>query len=179
MRGILNCCYLFARYHTHILWDHTTFCVTSHALFLDITPSIFDSSSNLSVSSRPVHQLYHTNSLYDITHTLCMTSHSVCVTSHEHIMTSHLYRYDIKFSIFVISYPIYMISPILFHENKTTIPGISPTVFDITATAQCGLTRSINAFTTVMEDFTLGTGMTSYTPYLKTNSDFMTSNVSI
>ena len=28
-----------------------------------------------------------------------------------------------------------MISPILFHENKTTKPGISPTVFDITATA--------------------------------------------
>ena len=28
-----------------------------------------------------------------------------------------------------------MISPILFHENKMTIPGISPTVFDITATA--------------------------------------------
>ena len=28
-----------------------------------------------------------------------------------------------------------MISPILFHENKTTIPGISPAVFDITSTA--------------------------------------------
>ena len=28
-----------------------------------------------------------------------------------------------------------MISTILFHENQTTIPGISPTVFDIKATA--------------------------------------------
>ena len=28
-----------------------------------------------------------------------------------------------------------MISPILFHEKKTTIPGISPTVFDMRATA--------------------------------------------
>ena len=50
-------------------------------------------------------------------------------------MTSHPYRYDIISSIFMTSYPIYMISPILFHENKTTIHPISPTVFDITATA--------------------------------------------
>ena len=68
-------------------------------------------------------------------HTICMTSHSICMTSHEQFMTSHPYRYDMASSVFMISYPIYMISPILFHENKTTIPGISPTVFDITATA--------------------------------------------
>ena len=47
-----------------------------------------------------------------------------------------------------------MISPILFHESKTTIPGISPTVFDITATASVWSHRSINAFTTIMEIFT-------------------------
>ena len=68
-------------------------------------------------------------------HTICMTSHSVCMPSHEHFMTSHPYTYDITSSIFMTSYPIYMISPKLFHENKTTIRGISPTVFDITATA--------------------------------------------
>ena len=68
-------------------------------------------------------------------HTIFMTSFSVCMTSHQHFMTSHLYRYDITSSIFMISYPIYMISPILFHENKTTIPGTSPTVFDIKARA--------------------------------------------
>ena len=67
-------------------------------------------------------------------HTLCMTSHSVCMTSHEHFMKSHAYRYDITCSIFM-TYPIYMKSPILFHENKTTISGISTTVFDITAVA--------------------------------------------
>ena len=45
------------------------------------------------------------------------------------------YRYDITSSIFMTSYAIYMISPILFHENKTNIPDISPTVFDIPAAA--------------------------------------------
>ena len=68
-------------------------------------------------------------------HTICMPSHSVCMTSYEHIMTSHPYSYYITSRIFRTSYPIYMISPILFHENKTTIPDISPMVFDITATA--------------------------------------------
>ena len=68
-------------------------------------------------------------------HTICMTSHSGCMPSHEHFMTSHLYRYDITSSISMTSYPVYIISPLLFHENKTSIPGISPTVFDITAPA--------------------------------------------
>ena len=64
-----------------------------------------------------------------------MTSYSVCMTSHEHFMTSHPYSYNITSIIFMTSYPIYMISPILFHENKTIIPGISPAVFDITSPA--------------------------------------------
>ena len=89
------------RHHTHILWDHTTFCMSSYALILDILPTISDTTSTLSVSSRSVHQLYHTNSPYDITHTLCMTSQSVCMTSHEHFMTSHPYKYDITNSIFM------------------------------------------------------------------------------
>ena len=93
-----------------------------------------DTTSAVSVSSNPVSQLCYTT-LYMTLHTVYMTSHSVCMTSHEHFMTSHPYRYDIIASIFMTSYAIYMISPILFHENKMMIPGISPTVFDNTATA--------------------------------------------
>ena len=96
----------------------------------------------LYLTLHPLYACHQTQCIYYITPTLCMTlhtiyttSHSVCMTSHEQFMTSHQYRYDIKCSIFMISYPIYMISPILFHENKTTIPGISPTLFDIRATA--------------------------------------------
>ena len=122
---------------------------------------------------------YITTTLCMILHTICMTSHSVCMTSHEHFMTTHPYKYDITSSIFMTSYPIYIISPILFHENKTTIPGISLTVFDITPLNLCGHTRSINAFIKIMEVFTLGTRMTSYTSYITPNSDFMTSIVSI
>ena len=100
----------------------------------DITPSISDTTSTLSVSSRPEYQLYHTHSLYDITHYI-MTSHSVCMISHEHFMTSHPYRCDIISSIIMTSYPIYMLSPNCFHGNTTTIPDISPTIFDITVIA--------------------------------------------
>ena len=99
-----------------------------------ISPFISDTTSTVSVSSKPVYQFYYTNSFMTL-HTIRMLSHSVCMTSHEHFMTSHPYNYDITSSIFMTSYPIYMLSPILFHENKTTIPGISPTVLDITATA--------------------------------------------
>ena len=90
-----------------------------------------------------IHCICHTNqcincmtlTLCMTLHTIRMTSHSICMTAHEHFMTSNQYRYDIISSIFMTSYPIYMISPILFLENQMTIPGISPTVFDTTATA--------------------------------------------
>ena len=87
---------IFYQITPHYVWYHMH-CV------LDITPSISDNTSTLSLSSRPVYQLYHTNSLYDITHTLCMTSLSVCMTSHEHFMVSHPYRYDITKCIFMTS----------------------------------------------------------------------------
>ena len=89
---------------TSILYEITPHYVWHHMhCIIDITPSISDITSTLSMSSRPVYQLYHTNSLYDITHTLCRTSQSVCMTPHEHIMTSHPYRYDITHSVFVTS----------------------------------------------------------------------------
>ena len=113
-------------------------------------------------------------------HTICMTSHSVCMTSHEHVMTSHPYRYDITSILFMTSYPIYMIAPILFHENEMSIPGISPTVFFTSQPLHlCGHIRSINSFTTILGVFTLDTCMTSYTTYSTSNSDFMTSIISI
>ena len=99
-----------------------------------ISPFISDTKSIVSVSSKPVYQFYYTHSFMTLC-TIRMTSLSVCMISHEHFMTSHPYNYDITSSIFMTSCPIYMISPILLHENKTTIPGISPTVLDITATA--------------------------------------------
>ena len=114
----------YIRHHTH---DNTKVYLPSHPLYLTL---------------HPLYQCHQTKCINCITatlcmtlHTICITSHSVCRTSHEYFMTSHPYRYDITSSIFMTSYPIYMISPILFHENKTIISDISPTVFDITATA--------------------------------------------
>ena len=98
------------------------------------TQKLYLPSHSLYLTLHPVYLCHQTQCINYITHTLCMTlhticmsSHSVCMTSHEQVMTSHPYRYDITSIIFMTSYPIYMISPILFHENKTTIPGISPT----------------------------------------------------
>ena len=118
-------------HHTHYIRHHT--CDNTKVISA-ISPFISDTKSIVSVSSKPVYQFYYTHSFMTLC-TIRMTSLSVCMISHEHFMTSHPYNYDITSSIFMTSCPIYMISPILLHENKTTIPGISPTVLDITATA--------------------------------------------
>ena len=109
------------------------------------TQKLYLPSHPLYLTLHPLYLCHQTQCINCITptccmtlHTICMTSHSVCMTSREHLMTSHPYRYDITSILFMTSYPIYMIAPILFHENKTTLPGILPTVFDITATASVG-----------------------------------------
>ena len=138
---------------TPILWVHTIVVTTLPQCIHDITHTIYNITHmitqklylpphRLYLTLQPLYLCHQTQCINCITptlcmtlHTICMTSHSVCMTSHEHFMTSRPYRYDITSSIFMTSYPIYMISPILFLENQTTIPGISSTVFDITATA--------------------------------------------
>ena len=121
---------LYSWYHTQYIWlythENTKVISASHPLYLTL---------------HPLYLCHQTQCISCITptccmtlHTICMTSHSVCMTSHEHFMRSHPYRYDITSSVFMTSYPIYMISPIFFIENKMTIPGIAPTVFDITVT---------------------------------------------
>ena len=138
---------------TSTLWVHTIVVTTLHTLHslhhthyiqhhTHDNAKVYLPSQPLYLTLHPLYLCHQTQCINCITPTLCMTlhtlsmtSHSVCMASHEHFMTPHLYRYDITSSIFMTSYPIYMISPIVFHENKTTIPGISPTVFDITATA--------------------------------------------
>ena len=49
-------------------------------------------------------------------------------------MTSYPSMYNITPSIFMTSYPIRMLSPYCFHDKTSTIPDMSPTIFDITAT---------------------------------------------
>ena len=144
----------------------------SHTLYLTLHPR------NL---CHQIHCInYITPSLCMILHTICMTSHSVCMTSYEHFMTSH--------HIGVTSHPVYLWHLIQYiwyhpycyhHENKTTLTGISPTVFDITATAslwphllyQCRPNNygSLHTWHTYDNIHTLH----------HTNSDFMTSIVSI
>ena len=99
-----------------------------------ISPTISNTTSTVSVSSNPGYQLYHTHSMYDITHTICVTSYSVCMPSQLLFRTLHTSMYNFATSIFMTSYPICTISPYCFHGNTTTIPDISPAIFDITAT---------------------------------------------
>ena len=49
-------------------------------------------------------------------------------------MTSYPSKYSITPSIFMTSYPICTLSPYCFHDNTMTIPDISHSIFDTTAT---------------------------------------------
>ena len=80
------------------------------------------------------YHLYHTHSLYDITHTIRGTSYSVRMLSQQLFMTLYISMDNITPSIFMTSYPICTLSPYCFHDNTTTIPDIWHTIFDTTAT---------------------------------------------
>ena len=67
----------------------------------------------------------------------------------------------------------------MFHENKTNIPGISATVFDITVTASVWSQLLYQFLQNNYGSHHTSHRMTSYTPYITSDSDFMTSIVSI
>ena len=77
-------------HHIHSLWRHTIEVIPLHPLHAwhrtpniwhntygntnvisDICPNISNTTSTVSVSSNPAYQLYHTHTLYDITHYTC------------------------------------------------------------------------------------------------------------
>ena len=148
------------RHHIHTLWLHTivfitlyplhswhhTPCILRHThgntnVICAIWNTISNTTSTVSVSSNTGHHLYHTHSLYDITHTIRVTSYSVCMLSQQLFVTSYPSTYIIKTSIFISSYPVGMLSPYCFHDNTRTIRDISPTTFDITATVSVSSQR--------------------------------------
>ena len=54
--------------------------------------------------------------------------------SQELFMTLYSSMHNITISIFMTSYPICLLTPYCFHDNATTIPDISLTIFDVKAT---------------------------------------------
>ena len=97
------------------------------------------------------------NTLWHHTH-IDMTSHPVYLWHHIQYIWYHPYCLMKTKRLYLASHPLYLTSqPLHLYGHK----------------------RSIYAFTTIMRVFTLGTCMTSYTPYSTSNSDFMISIVSI
>ena len=116
--------------HIHSLWLHTIVVITLHPLnswhhtpyiwhhthgntnvISAIWPAMSNTTSAVSVSSQTGYHLYHNQSLYDITQTICVTSYSVCMLSKQLFVTSYPSVYNITPSIFMTSYPIHMLSP--------------------------------------------------------------------
>ena len=106
--------------HIHSLWLHTIVIITlqprhsgHHTPYMwqyqhgntniisAIWPTISNPTSTVSVSSNPRYPLYHTHSLYDITHTIRVASYSVCLLSQQLFMTLYPSVCNIISSIFM------------------------------------------------------------------------------
>ena len=129
---------LHSLHHTPSIWHQTH---GKRYIISAIWPTISNTTSTVSVSSNSRYQLYHTNSLYDTTHTIRVTSYSVSMLSQQLFMTLYPSMYNITPSVFMTSYPVCTLSPYCFHDNTTPIPDISPTIFDITATVSVSSDR--------------------------------------
>ena len=112
--------------------------MTSNHHFYDITPTIFDIISTVSVSSHPLYWWYHTNYIYeissaiydnivsivyDITATVSLSSHPVFRWYHT------LYVYDITPTLCITSYTLYKASHPHFMTSHHIIYDITCTVF--------------------------------------------------
>ena len=96
---------------------------------------------------------HHMNTLWYHNH-IGMTSNSGYLWHHIQYIWYHSYCFIKTIRLYLASHPLCLTSQPLH---------------------LCGHTHSINDFTTIMEVFTFGTRMTSYTTYISPNSDFITS----
>ena len=100
---------LHSWHHTHSIRHHTH---DNTKVISVISPSISDTTSTVSVSSKPVYQLCYTHSVYDITH----------------------YMYDITFSVHDITWTFCDITPIQVWHHIQYIYDIISNIYDITHT---------------------------------------------
>ena len=84
--------------------------MTSHHIIYDMTPTISEMASTVSVSSQWLYWSSQTNCMYDITPTLPMPSYALYSTSHPPFMTSHHCSYHITTTVYMTSHTLYMTS---------------------------------------------------------------------
>ena len=100
----------------HFMTSHHIF-MTSQALYSWHHPTISEMASTISVSSQSLYWWSHTNSIYDITHTLRMPAYALYTMSHPLFMTSHHCSYHITSTAFMPSHTLYMISHTWQHKR--------------------------------------------------------------
>ena len=115
---------------THPIYDLTH--MAMRTIYLPSVP--------IYLTLHPLYPCHRNQGISYTTPTLCMTSqtihvisYAVCMLSEQVFRTLHTSMYKFTPTIFMTSYPICTLSPYGFQEN-TTIPDISPAIFDITGT---------------------------------------------
>ena len=149
--------------------------MTSNHRFYDITPTIFDIISTVSVSSHPLYWWYHINCIFEITFTIIhriisivydMTV-SLSVSSHPLVWWYHnLCVYDIKATICTTSYTLYKWSHPYFMILHPIIYDITCTVFMTSLPLYLTLHPLYLCQDQCISYATLTLCMTSHTPYV-------------
>ena len=131
----ITSCTLYKASHPHFM--------TSHHVVYDITYTVFMTSLPLYLTLHPLYMCHQGQCINYTTPTLCMTSHTLYVWHHIQYAWHHMNTLWHHTHINRTSHPLYLwhhvqyicYPPDCFHENTATIPVISPTIFDISATA--------------------------------------------
>ena len=120
-----------------IIQDITSSLLTSNHHFEDITPTILDIMSTVSVSSQQLHQWYHSHYMYDITSSICETFCPLCLW--------HCIHY-------------------VWHHNPVCWLHHTRHMYDIICGTE-DVTSPLSHQTKIFNDFTSTSGMKSHTLY--------------
>ena len=175
----ITLCILYKASHPHFM--------TSHLIVYDITCTVFMTSLPLYLTLHTLYMCHQGQCINYTTPTLCMTSHTVHVWHYILYAWHPMNTLSHHTRIGMTSHPVYLwhhihyncYHPYCFHENTTTIPVISPTIFDITATTSVWSYPFYRCYHNNYVSHHTGTHMTSYTLYITSHSHFMTSILSI
>ena len=144
----LTVCMISHHCSHHIHWIHGT----SHTIY-DIThmttQTLYLPSHPLYLTLHPLYVCHQTQCINYTTPTLWMTSHTLYVWHHNQYAWHHMHSLWHHTPMCMPSHPVYLWHHIqyiwyhayCFHDNTTSLPDISPTKFDTTATVSVSSQR--------------------------------------
>ena len=142
----------------------------------DITPTVYDITYTLLVTSQPLYLWKDTNSVYDIL--VYMTSHMVCEWQHNHCIRCHIHCICVITPTWLtISYPVYVWNHThCMYDTRGTVYDITSTLDDIIPLFVCHGNHYVYDIISTTYDVTQIVCMTTQALYLTCNPFYLPSH---